>query len=409
MRLQLLRTLVVVELLDAVVLLLDVVRLLLLEVLHHPVDLLSPLAEGIETHAGSERREARVAELLRRREKDLLSFVHALVLDLQRLLHLDEVERARERVVGVVRAEDRQRLAAALDLLSAGLLALLVLGIGHLAGLLQVHQELLVRGESVARVLQALHLLLLRGREVRLERLLHLLQDTEDLARLRRVALLERRLRIEVVTRRLDEGSDGLVLRRGGDLRKHVAVLVELPLEGRRDVDERLRRHLRERVVLAQDRDRRLQGADRLEHVLLLRVELGQLLLAKGRRLVERIRVLRDLGLEVLDLGVQARAARRELLDVRSQRRDRVLGVTDRRRLRLVVRRAPASNLLVLIGLLLKLRHHVLDKVDNLRHRTVLVLALGRDRCFGSNEKAKQRKHHALERKTQQERDQTLE
>ena len=54
---------------------------------------------------------------------------------------------------------------------------------------------------------------------------------------------------------------------------------------------------LRERVVLAQNRDRRLQGADRLEHVLLLRVELGQLLLAKGRRLVERLLVLRDLGL----------------------------------------------------------------------------------------------------------------
>ena len=65
-----------------------------------------------------------------------------------------------------------------------------------------------------------------------------------SVAGLRRVALLERRLRIEVVTRRLDEGSDGLVLRRGGDLRKHVAVLVELPLEGRRDVDERLRGHL---------------------------------------------------------------------------------------------------------------------------------------------------------------------
>merc|ERR1719305_973447 len=259
-----------------------------------------------------------------------------------------------------------------------GLLVLTSLDLRKLRGL-----------QGLVRLL-ALHLLLLRGRKVRLERLLHLLQDAEDLARLRRVALLERRLRIEVVTRRLDEGSDGLVLRRGGDLRKHVAVLVELPLEGRRDVDERLRRHLRERVVLAQNRDRRLQGADRLEHVLLLRVELGQLLLAKGRRLVERLLVLRDLGLEVLDLGVQARAARRELLDVRGQRRDRVLGVPDRRRLRLVVRLAPASNLLVnlliLIGLLLKLRHHVLDKVDNLRHRTVLVLALGRDRCFGKRE-----------------------
>ena len=37
------RTLVVVDLLDAVVLLLDVVRLLLLKVLHHAVDLLSHL------------------------------------------------------------------------------------------------------------------------------------------------------------------------------------------------------------------------------------------------------------------------------------------------------------------------------------------------------------------------------
>ena len=71
-----------------------------------------------------------------------------------------------------------------------------------------------------------------------------LIFSASSLAGLRRVALLERRLRIEVVTRRLDEGSDGLVLRRGGDLRKDVAVLVELPLEGRRDVDERLRRHL---------------------------------------------------------------------------------------------------------------------------------------------------------------------
>ena len=149
---------------------------------------------------------------------------------------------------------------------------------------------------------------------------------------------------------------------------------------------------LRERVVLAQDRDRRLQSADRLEHVLLLSVELGQLLLAKRRRLVEGLLVLRDLGLpfkfvevnhrrpkmsqrekqwkdakeaepgseterktgisllhklqgssqpqfgcshlgmrsplglEVLDLGVQARAARRELLDVRSERPDECNG-----------------------------------------------------------------------------------
>merc|ERR1719201_377400 len=55
-----------------------------------------------------------------------------------------------------------------------------------------------------------LHLLLLRRAQVRLEGLLHLLEDPEDLARLRGVALLESRLRVEVVARRLHERSDRL-------------------------------------------------------------------------------------------------------------------------------------------------------------------------------------------------------
>merc|ERR1719446_831331 len=435
-RLQLLGTLIVVDLLDAEILHLDVVRLLLLQVLHHAVDRLGNLREGVETDARRKRGELRVAKLLRSGEQDLLD----VLLNLHLLLrHLHEVERARERVVGVVRAEDGEGLAAAFDLLSAGLLALLPLGVGVLASLLKVHQELLVRAERVARVVEillglgvlrvrisellllgvallragldlgllsslqglvgllGLHLLLLGRAQVRLEGLLHLLEDAEDLARLRRVALLERGLRIEVVPGGLDEGSDRLVLGRGHHLHQGVAVLVELPLQHRSDVEHLLRRHLGEGVVLAEDGGCRLQRADGLEHVLLLRVELGQLLLADRRRLVKRRLVLRDLGLEVLDLGVEAGAVRGELLNACGERGDLVLSVPDRHRLRLVVRLAPARNflvdLLVLNGLLLELRLHVLQQVDHLRDRAVLVLARGGGRCLSSNEQAHQQQH----------------
>merc|ERR1719446_504502 len=89
--LQLLGTLVVVDLLDAEVLHLDVVRLLLLQVLHHAVDRLRDLREGVEADARRKRRQARVAELLRSGEQDLLD----LLLNLHLLLrHLQEVERA---------------------------------------------------------------------------------------------------------------------------------------------------------------------------------------------------------------------------------------------------------------------------------------------------------------------------
>ena len=70
--------------------------------------------------------------------------------------NLDEVERAREGVVGVVGAQDRERLAHGLRLLRAGLRALLELLVRHLAGLLQVQQELLVRRQGVAGVFEVL-------------------------------------------------------------------------------------------------------------------------------------------------------------------------------------------------------------------------------------------------------------
>merc|ERR1719265_2121339 len=350
--LELLRTLVLVDCVGAEILVLDLVLLLLQKRRNHLVNGRLDLRESVEAHRRSDRRKLRVRVLLRRREEHLGSLV-ALAL----LLRLQEVERARERVVRVVRAEDGESLAHRLHLLLARLLTLLPLLVRHLARLLKVHEELLVRRKRVARVLQVLlvvrelrirvrellrlgvlllgagldlgllrrlqvlvgllggHLLLLRRRQVVLEGLLHLGQDAEDLARLRRVALLEGRLRVEVVTRRLQERRDRLLLRRRHKRLDERRVLLELVLNRHREVQERLRRDLSERVVLAEHRDRRLERANALQKILLLSVKLRELLLAKSRRLVERLLVLRDLGLEVLDLGVQARAVRRALLD----------------------------------------------------------------------------------------------
>merc|ERR1719428_2524860 len=348
--------------------------------------------------------------------------------------------------VRVIARQDGERLAHGLDLLRARLLALLPLLVRHLAGLLQVHQELLVRREGVPRVLEVLlrlrellvrvrellrlrvlelssgldlsflrrlevlvrglrlHLFLLGSAQVRLERLLHLLEDPEDLTRLRRVALLEGRLRVEVVTRRLHERRDRLALGRRHNLFQHESVLLELVVDDSGHVQERFGRHLSERlrVVLGEHDDRRLERTDGLEHVLLLLVELGELLLAHRGRLVERLLVLRDLRLQVLDLRVQARARGRQLLDRGRQVRDAGLSLCDGRGLFLVVRLAPARNLLVgllvLLGLLLQLSLHVLQQVDHLRHRAVLCIASiiagrhVRQRCFDSKQKA-QGKH----------------
>merc|ERR1719247_3330704 len=270
--------LVRVEALGAEVLVLDLVGLLLEERRDHLVDGRLDLGEGVEAHARRESRETRVAVLLRGGEEHLRRRV-AGARCAGAHTDLDKVEGLREGVVRVVRGQDRERLADALDLLRTGLLALLPLLVRHLARLLQVHEELLVRGERVPRVLEVhlrvhvllvgvckllglgvlelstgldlrflrrlegfeirlrLHLLLLGAAQVRLERLLHLLEDTEDGARLRRVALLEGGLRIEVVTGGLDERRDHLVLARRHHAAQQRRVPVELPLEHRRDVD----------------------------------------------------------------------------------------------------------------------------------------------------------------------------
>merc|ERR1719327_1005533 len=444
--LQLRLALVRVQALGAEILVLDLVGLLLEERLDHLIDGRLDLGEGVEAHARREGREARVRVFLRSGEEHLRRRV-AGARCAGAHTDLDKVEGPREGVVRVVRGQDGERLADALDLLRTGLLALLPLLVRHLARLLQVHEELLARGERVPRVLEVrlrvhvllvgvckllglgvlklrtgldlrflrrlegfvirlrLHLLLLGAAEVRLERLLHLLEDAEDLARLRSVALLERRLRIEVVTGGLDERRDHLVLARRHHAAQQRRVPVELPLEHRRDVDELLRGNLEEGVVLREHNDRGLERANGLQHVLLLLVELGELLLAHRRGLVQGLLVLRDLRLEVLDLRVELRARRGELLDRGRQVRDVSLRIRDGRGLLLVVGLAPARHLLVslliLLSFLLKLGLHVLKQVDDLGHGAVLFIKgfinrcrfSEQGRCFRSNEQAQKSKH----------------
>merc|ERR1719240_1049038 len=236
-RLELRLALVRVQALGAEVLVLDLVRFLLQQRSDHLVNGRLHLRERVEADACRERSQARVAVGLRGLEEERRGLVA--VLAVRRLhLRLDEVEGLREGVVRIVARQDGERLAHGLDLLSPGLLALFPLLVRHLARLLQVHEELLVRREGAPRVLEVLlrlrellvrvrellrlrvlelssgldlsflrrlevlvrglrlHLLLLGSAQVRLESLLHLLEDPEDLARLRSVALLERRLRV---------------------------------------------------------------------------------------------------------------------------------------------------------------------------------------------------------------------
>merc|ERR1719335_1380149 len=443
-RLELRLALVRVQALGAEVLVLDLVGLLLEKRGDHLVDGRLYLRECVEADACRERSQARVPVGLRGLEEERRGLVA--VLAVRRLhLRLDEVEGLREGVVRIIARQDGERLAHGLDLLSPGLLALFPLLVRHLARLLQVHEELLVRREGVPRVLKVLlrlrellvrvrellrlrvlelssgldlcllrrlevlvrglrlHLLLLGSAQVRLESLLHLLEDPEDLARLRSVALLERRLRVEVVARGLHERGNRLALRRRHDRMQKGRVLLELVVDNSGHVQQSLRWDLRQgRVVLAQDDDGRLQRADRLQHVLLLFIELRKFLLAHRGRLVQRLLILRDLRLQVLDLRVQASARGRQLLDRGGQVRDAGLGLGDGGSLLLVVRLAPARHLLisllVLLGLLLQLGLHVLQQVDHLRHRAVLCIASiiagrhVRQRCFHSKQKA-QGKH----------------
>merc|ERR1719377_441001 len=157
------------KLLDVTRLHLDVSVLLFLEIRDHSVDVLRNLLEPVELNASRKLGNLRFPGLLGRLEEDLLRlFTRGALL---RAL-LDEVERRRESVVGVVGAEDRQSLADSFDFLRASLCALLELLIGILAGLLQVHQELLVSRKRVAGVLQIL--LRLRKKGIRVGELLRL-------------------------------------------------------------------------------------------------------------------------------------------------------------------------------------------------------------------------------------------
>merc|ERR1719174_274810 len=274
-RLELRLALVRVDALGAEVLVLDLVRFLLQQRSDHVVNGCLHLRERVEADTCRERSQARVAVGLRGLEEERRGLVA--VLAVRRLhLRLDEVEGLREGVVRIVARQDGERLAHGLDLLSPGLLALFPLLVRHLARLLQVHEELLVRREGVPRVLEVLlrlrellrlrvlelssgldlsflrslevlvrglrlHLLLLGSAQVRLESLLHLLEDPEDLARLRGVALLERRLRVEVVTRGLHERGNRLALRRRHDRTQQGRVLLELVVDNSGHVQQSLR------------------------------------------------------------------------------------------------------------------------------------------------------------------------
>ena len=95
-----------------------------------------------------------------------------------------------------------------------------------------------------------------------------------------------------------------------GNLLDEVLVAAHNVLDLDGHVDQSLLVDLEERVVLPKNGDRALQRADRLEHVLLLRIELRELFLPQLGRFVKRGLVLGDFSREVLDLSVETLACR---------------------------------------------------------------------------------------------------
>mmetsp|Transcript_37303 Transcript_37303/g.87357 ORF Transcript_37303/g.87357 Transcript_37303/m.87357 type:complete len:331 (+) Transcript_37303:1058-2050(+) len=319
----------------------------------------------------------------------------------------------------IVGAQDLQGLGNGLHLHLAGLLALLPLLVGHGALLLEHHEELLIgrkRGPSVFDVLLGLgvlevsvgkllrlgvdlsgacsdlsllcrlqliigllvgELLLLRVGQVGLEGVLHVPQDAKDLSRLRGVGLLESGRGIEVVLRCLNEGVDLAALGAREDALEQLAVGRHLVGQSGSHTQDAASWSLEQgaSVMLGKHRDGCLQGLDRLQQVLLLRVELSQLLLAESGGLVQGLLVLGALLLEVLDLCVQLCRCRSELLDLGGQLRDLRLCICNGLSLFLVVCLAPARHLLVdlliLLLLFLQLLHHVLEKCDHFGDRSV--------------------------------------
>mmetsp|Transcript_37307 Transcript_37307/g.87369 ORF Transcript_37307/g.87369 Transcript_37307/m.87369 type:complete len:348 (+) Transcript_37307:1058-2101(+) len=322
--------------------------------------------------------------------------------------------------MSIVSAQDCKCLGDSLHLQLPRLLALLPLLVGHGALLLEHHEELLVSGEAVLGVLNVHlglgvllvrggkllglavnllsasrdlgllcrlqivvgllvgQLLLLRVTQVGLEGLQHLPQDAEDLARLGSVGLLEGGRSVEVILRLLDEGSCGTALGRSEHTLQQGGVLLHLVLEGGGDAEDVATRNLQEGcgVVLGQHCDGSLQSGDGLQQILLLSIELSQLLLPQGSRLLKGLLVGRALLLQGLDLSVQLRTETGQLLDLAGEVCDACLRLGNCLGLLLVVGLAPARqllvDLLVLLLLLLQLLRHVLQEVDHLGHGPLL-------------------------------------
>mmetsp|Transcript_80357 Transcript_80357/g.204357 ORF Transcript_80357/g.204357 Transcript_80357/m.204357 type:complete len:372 (-) Transcript_80357:496-1611(-) len=296
--------LVGVELVHAEVLVLDLGLLLFEELRDHVVDGFFDTREGVQLDLVGQGGEARAVDLAGDRRQDLRGLCPALRLLGAAGLHECRVEGLGEKIVGIVSGEHGQGLGHGLHLQLPRLLALLPLLVRHLALLLQHHQELLICGKRglcvlnvhlrlrillvrvsqlaglgldlrlagrdllLLRGLQVLvcflvgHLLLLRGRQIRLEGLLHLPQDAEDLARLRSVGLLEGRPRIEVILGGLHKGGGRLALRARQDTLQEGSVLAEFVLQGRCNAQHVAAGNLQEArscIVLREHRDRRLE------------------------------------------------------------------------------------------------------------------------------------------------------
>merc|ERR1719326_1610830 len=382
--------LVLVELRDAEVLLLHVVLLLLLELFRHLFNLLLDLLESLECDRRRHCDEHLAAGALRGRPQRRGGRAPPRPLRGDRDLH--EGDRLAEELVGLVGVEDGDRLGHALQLQVPSLRPRLELRVGVRATDLEVRDELLVGREGVLRVREVLlrrgeillclrellglgvdhllprsnlrelarldllevrhglRLLLLRLGEVRLEGLLHLLEDPEDLPARGSVGLEARRL--------LEERRDLFTLG-GGEARavQHPRGDEMRDLNGGRELKEG-------GVVLRERRHGPVQRRDGRDEVLLVLVELGEVLLAHSVRLPESGVVLRDLVLKRRDLTLELRGlaceafnVALEALDLRGRGRDRGLFVR-------AVGVAPARKLVVklLVSVLLfrELRLHLL-------------------------------------------------
>merc|ERR1719247_1600518 len=429
--------LVLRELLDAPIAVLHFVLLLHLELIDHGRDRFLHLLEARNLDLGGERDELLAAGLgggLAESGRGLgAAVVHAARLRRQ----LEEAKGLAEHRVRLIRVKQRDGLSNRLELLSPRLRALLELLVGVRAADLEILKELGVRRESVlsvglvllrglvllARVsellrlrvhhgLRLLHFLGLRrleGREVRrglelillrlgkvrLERLLHLLQDTEDLARGRRVGLeagrlLEERLDLAFLRRREMRARERLLQSRDQAVADRHNLL-------------RIRSRLQEGLmVLRQNGNRISERLDGLKHVLLVRVELGEVLLAHSVRFAEGRIVLGDLVLELRDLLLELGGLARVSFDIGPQPLDHAVRLRDRGCLVLTVSLTPASELVIklLVRLLLlrELGLHGFEHLDHLRNRAFLEVkglrGVGEERRRGDARKNERENAH---------------